>query len=215
VTSGVSGTSVTASTISSSKGVAGLSQQDLTDAATAIGTDEAAILAVGELESVNNGFLASGDPKVLFEAHIFSGLTKGKYDKSNPDVSSATWDKSLYSKGSAEQRGLGEYMRLSTAMSLDADAAIKATSWGRFQILGLNHKAAGYKTPKAFMSAMLTSEVYHLKGFVNFVNRSTIRSQSLQNHNWARFARNYNGPAFKANRYDTRLSNAYKKYSTP
>ncbi len=175
-------------------------------AATAIGTDEAAVLAVGEVESKNEGFLPEGLPKILFEAHLFSKFTDGKFDKEHPDISSSTWDRSLY-KG-----GLDEYPRLFEAMKLDFDAAIRATSWGQFQILGDNYKAAGFNSPTEFMMAQMTSDKLQASTFASFVKRSTIRTESLQNHNWSRFARNYNGPAFKANKYDTKLKAAYEKH---
>jgi len=34
----------------------------------------------------------------------------------------------------------------------------------------------------------------------------------LKNKNWAEFARRYNGPAFKKNRYDEKIAAAYQQY---
>ena len=49
-------------------------------AANALGCEVAAIKAVAEVEAAGVGFHASGEPKILFERHWFSRLTKGRYD---------------------------------------------------------------------------------------------------------------------------------------
>ncbi|MCC6559800.1 MAG: DUF3380 domain-containing protein, partial [Xanthomonadales bacterium] len=36
--------------------------------------------AVAEVESAGSGFLSDGRPKILFEGHVFSRLTKRAYD---------------------------------------------------------------------------------------------------------------------------------------
>lgn len=53
--------------------------------------------------------------------------------------------------------------------ALDKNAALKATSWGKFQILGSNHLSAGYKDVNEFVSSLSVSEKNHLKAFVNFI----------------------------------------------
>lgn len=35
---------------------------------------------------------------------------------------------------------------------------------------------------------------------------------ALQAKDWAEFARRYNGPAYKENRYDEKLAKAYQKF---
>jgi hypothetical protein len=36
----------------------------------------------------------------------------------------------------------------------------------------------------------------------------------LENLDWAKFARGYNGAGYKQNKYDEKLAAAYKKYKT-
>lgn len=50
------------------------------------------------------------------------------------------------------------------------------------------------------------------RSFAKFVRRSTVRTQSLQNQNWRRFANNYNGPNYEENDYHNKLKNAYDKH---
>ena len=64
-----------------------LSEQNFKDAAASLNCEIAVIKAVTEVESRGNGFLPDDQPVILFERHIFSRYTKGKYDKDYPDIS--------------------------------------------------------------------------------------------------------------------------------
>ena len=101
-----------------------LTELDYKDAANLLGVNVAAIKAVAEVEAAGSGFLPDGRPKILFEAHIFSKFTNRVYNASHPDISSTSWNRSLY-KG-----GTKEYERLEKAKKLNLEAAYKATSWG-------------------------------------------------------------------------------------
>lgn len=111
-------------------GGASLTEADVQRAANTLGCEVACVKAVAEIESSSGGFLASGRPKILFEAHIFSGRTQGAHDATHPDISSPHWNRALYKGG--EQ----EYERLEKAMALHRQVALESTSWGRFQIMG-------------------------------------------------------------------------------
>lgn len=169
-------------------------------AANKIGCPVAAIQAVMDVES-RGGFLPDGRPKILFERAYFCRLTKSKYNQSDPDISSPWSDG--YKGGSAE------YDRLSRAINLDRDAAMRSTSWGAFQIMGDNFRKCGFSNVEDFVKAMVAGEPEQLDAFVQFVMRSGF-SDELSHLDWAGFARGYNGPAYKANRYDAKLAVAYQ-----
>lgn len=183
-----------------------LSEQDYKRAADALGCDVAAIRAVDRVESAGSGMLQSGQPKILFEAHIFGRLTGGKYHQSHPNISSPTWNRKLYKGGAAE------HDRLAEAVELDRNAALQSASWGRFQILGSNWRESGFPSLQAFINAMYGSESDQLDAFVEFVKRRGLADE-LQRHDWAGFARGYNGPGYLNNRYDTKLEQAYRIYA--
>jgi hypothetical protein len=159
-----------------------------------------------EVESAGEGFFDDGRPKILFEAHWFGRLTSHAYDKSNPHLSSSTWDRSLYKGGKAE------YERLAAAIALDAEAALKSASWGKFQIMGFNHDACGFARVDHYVSAMHISEGQHLMAFVSYCEAKGL-ARHLVNRQWADFARKYNGPRYKENKYDEKLQRAYQKHS--
>lgn len=183
-----------------------LKASDFKRAAGALSCEEACIKAVAEVESRGSGFLGSSRPKILFEAHIFSKRTHRQHDKTHTDISSKSWNKSLYLGGEKE------YTRLEAAMALDAEAALQSASWGRFQIMGFNHSACGYKTVMGFVRAMYQSEGKQLDAFVKFLQSSKLAT-ALREKRWADFARGYNGPGYAANKYDEKLKDAYEKFS--
>ena len=96
-------------------------------------------------------------------------------------------------------------------MAIDGDAALNSASWGRFQIMGFNHSACGYKTVIGFVRAMYESEGKQLDAFVAFLKSSKLAS-ALREKRWADFARGYNGSGYAANKYDEKLKIAYEKF---
>lgn len=184
-----------------------LTDDDFKEAAKELKCEEACVRAVCEVEAGKEGFLESRKPKILFEAHVFSRLTKGMYDKDHPRVSvrTAAQARPLY------QGGEKEYDRLLEAAKLDQRAALQSASWGRFQIMGFNHQAAGHDSVEAFVAAMYKSEREHLRAFVKFLEAKKL-TEALREKRWEDFARGYNGAGYKANRYDEKLAAAYRKY---
>lgn len=171
-------------------------------AATRLGCEVAAIKAVISVETGGTGFLGDGRPRILFEAHVFSRETGGRFDRTHPTLSTAQWTRSLY-KGGAD-----EYGRLYAAAQLDGEAAIKACSWGLFQIMGFNWRACGEASLHGFQLAMHHNEDAHLALFGNFIQSEGL-APALRSRDWAAFARKYNGPAYAQNHYHTKLEQAY------
>jgi hypothetical protein len=169
-------------------------------AAKKIGCTVAAVRAVIDVES-RGGFLPDGRPKILFERHYFSRLTGAKFDRSNADVSAKKWG--------GYKGGAAEYDRLGRALQLDRTAALRSASWGAFQIMGDNYRACGFGNVEDFVSAMVAGEPEQLDAFVNFVRKSGLDDELIR-LDWAAFARGYNGPAYKANKYDERLAAAFR-----
>ncbi len=189
------------------QGGQGLTEADWQRAASALGVDVAAIKAVAEVEASRSGFLADGRPKILFEAHQFSDRTDGRFDRSHPGISSPRWNRDLYVGGA------GEHTRLQEAMALDRGAALESASWGRFQIMGFNHEAAGFGNVEDFVAAMRQDEGRQLDAFVSFIRSDPSMHRALQDHDWAGFAAAYNGSGYAANQYDTRIADAYQRLS--
>jgi len=195
-----------------------LSERDLIEFATEFQLELPCVKAVNEVESSGKGFLANGKPKILFEGHVFwrelnkKGFNPSQYLNANTaDVLYPSWTKKHYLGGD------GEYNRLQKAMQINPsqafqDAAYCATSWGCFQIMGFNATSIGYNSIDEFVQKMYLNEKEHLIAFGKFLKTNNLIPY-LQNKDWAGFANRYNGSGYKANKYDEKLANAYRKYS--
>ena len=177
-----------------------LDDNSIARAANKLGCEIAAVRAVIDVES-RGGFLPDKRPKILFERHYFSKLTGGRYDASHPAISNPAW-------GGYGQGGAHQYDRLGEALALNRDAALRSASWGAFQIMGDNFSIAGYADAASFVAAMASGEPAQLDAFVAFVKRKKLDDE-LARHDWAGFARAYNGAAYRDNRYDEKLAAAY------
>lgn len=183
-----------------------LTEADVTDAAKALGVNNAKVWTVYDVEAAASPFI-DGRPAILFEPHIFSRLTGHKYDISNPKISSTSWNRKLY-PGSQT----GRWTQLMDATALDVDAGLSSASYGGFQILGMNYKVAGYYSPFEFVYSQSRDVRSQLLAFVNFVVSNGL-APALRKGDWAAFAKGYNGTAYKANKYDEKLAAAYAKRS--
>ena len=191
-----------------------LTEEAIREAANNLGVDVACVKAVAEVESLGNGFNSTGMVKILFERHKFYKFIAQKYGvpKANqlaamhPDICSPK-------AGGYTSSTATEHKRLDKAIAIDRECAMKSASWGRFQVMGFNHAAAGFSNVEDFCVAMWKSEDEHLRAFVNFIKANPNMHQHLRNRNWAGFANAYNGPAYAQNKYDTKLAAAYRKYS--
>ncbi|MDZ4373813.1 MAG: N-acetylmuramidase family protein [Phenylobacterium sp.] len=184
----------------------GLRDVDYTDAASALGCDVAAIRAVYEVESRGEGFGADGRPIILFEPHVFSRLTKNRFDATHGGVSYRTPGAQPYKKTQAER-----WDQLLYAAKLDRDAAYQSASWGAPQIMGFNFGLCAFSTVHDFVAAMSRSDRDQLLAFVQFVVSSGLADE-LRELRWAAFAERYNGPAYARNGYHTKLASAYARW---
>lgn len=182
-----------------------LTEEDFKQAARDLGCEIAAIKAVAQVETKAAGFQPGGEPTILFERHVFSRLTKRKFDKHAPDISNPV--SGGYGKTSAQ------HARMSKAAALDRNAALQSASWGVFQIMGENYKQCGFKTLQEFINAMYRSERDHLAAFVNFIKADLRLVMAIRAKNFTRFAQIYNGPGYAKNDYDTKMYTAYRSFN--
>lgn len=182
-----------------------LVRQDFLDDAGRIGCEVEAVMAVAAVESSGSGFNPDSSVVSLFEGHWFSKLTKGIYDKTHPTISYPKWTREFYGK-----TWQAEQARLQLAISLNRPAALMSASYGVFQIMGLNHAYCGFPGPESFYTAMCKDENEQLAAFTSFVISKGLGDE-LREKNFSAFAKQYNGPEYKANKYDTKLAAAYAK----
>lgn len=170
-----------------------------------IGVGEDEIHAVLDTETSGSGFDSQHRPKMLFEPHVFYRNLTGsiRTEAVNAGLAYAKWGMKPYPADS--------YPRLLRACQINEVAALKSASWGLGQILGENYIAAGFDDVRHMVTAFCDSEAAQLQGMVAFIKHNHLDDE-LRSHNWAAFARGYNGAGYAKNNYHTKLASAFAKW---
>lgn len=183
-----------------------LTEEDFCESAARLQCPVENIKAVTKVEAAGAGFF-NGRPKILTEPHIFSRLTKGRFDDSHPHLSYPRWGTRPYPRTQEER-----YDLLLKMVRLDIDAGFSAASYGKFQIMGMNHRMCGFPTSWQFAFAQAVDEETQLMAFEAFIISAGLLVP-LQLGQWAKFAKGYNGPAYVKNRYDVKLAQAAREFA--
>lgn len=191
-----------------------LTDDDVQAGASALGVDTATIRAVTDVESNGSGFLPDGRVVVQYEPHVMYKRVRQKFGearaaaelKAHPDLLALR--AGSYQGKDKEDRDMDRAAQL-----IDRDCALEAASWGMFQIMGYHWSTCGYPSLQAFLNDLYRSEGGQLRVFVRFVQADKRLLAALRKRDWAVFARLYNGPAYTANHYDTKLASAYARHS--
>ena len=182
-----------------------LDDVDLPRLGDRLGVGEDEVHAVLDVEARSKGFDSQGRPSMLFEPHIFYR-----------ELSGAERDKAvslgLARKGWKRDYPSDSYPRLLKAMQINKEAALRSASWGLGQIMGFNHQLAGYDSANEMVADFLDDEENHLAAMVQFILSAGLDDE-LRDHNWAGFAKGYNGSQYAKNKYDVKLRNAYNKWA--
>lgn len=192
-----------------------LTDRDYQEVAEMLEIDEAAIHAVVEIEAgvAHEGFWDDEHPVINFDLVQFKriaqkhGVNLARAQREHPEVFAKPNARKYGSQQAAQQA------RLDQAMLIDAVAAIEGTFWGMFQIGGFNWKKCGTESPEDFVARMSQSERQQLEMFAEFL-LSTGLDEPLRQHDWARFARGYNGPSYASRGYHTKLRSAHARFNS-
>lgn len=186
-----------------------LTDDDIRHVAVSMNVEPAALAAVTTVESGGHGFFDDGRCKILFEGHVFyqrikaAGLDPVAIGAKHPDICYPKWTKSHYLKGAEE------YTRLAKALEIHEESALESASWGLFQLMGFNYDDAGFGSVYAMVAAHTYIESLHLGTIAVWLKKRGLDDE-LRRHDWAGFAKGYNGDGYQENSYDTKLAVAYK-----
>lgn len=178
---------------------------DLPRIGAQIGVGEDEIHVVLEVEASGSGFDSHGRLKMLFEPHIFYRNLPARLQSGaeHEGLAYRSWRPGAYPADS--------YPRLQMALTIDETAALKSASWGLGQILGENFWAAGYASVQEMIVSFCADEANQLQAMVNFIRYNKLDG-ALRRHDWAGFARGYNGPNYARNGYDHKLAAAFARW---
>lgn len=165
------------------------------------------------VEAKGDGFLADGRVVILFERHKFYQYLVSARGKAFAD---ATVKKHPSICNPARGGYLGnekEYPRIERAAAIDRNCALMSASYGLFQIMGFNHKAAGYNDVTNYVKAMEANEHNHLDAVVSFIKKNKKLHDAILAKDFKNIAYYYNGPAYAEHGYDKRLRDAARQFS--
>lgn len=182
-----------------------LSQAGLDAACRLLDVTPVEIWAVLSVETVGCGFLPDGRPQILFERHVFSDRTGGRFDRDDPTISSNR-------PGGYGSPGGYQYDRLLRAMRLDRTAALESASWGIGQVMGYHAAMVALGTVETLVAQAMHSEDDQLMHMARFIKAGRL-DDALRRHDWAAFARGYNGPGYAKHNYDGRLRQQHARWS--
>lgn len=172
-----------------------------------LGVGEDEIRAVVEVETSGGGMDSAGRLKMLFEPHIAYRLTR----RATQSVLVANG--LAYPKQGTLPYPKDSYPRLTKAIGIMGDEmALRCASWGIGQIMGGNFVAAGYDSAVDMVLDFQKDEDNQLEAMIRFILANHLDDE-LRAHNWAAFARGYNGPNYAKGGYHTKLAAAYAKWA--
>jgi hypothetical protein len=181
-----------------------LTEPGFGDVSQALGGNACSLWALITVETSGFGFLLDRRPKILFEQHWFHRLTNGRFDATDPDISSPQ---------PGYPRGVDQYQRLGKAFALDKMAALGSTSWGLGQIMGFHASRLDYRDAADMVGRFCDGEDAQLDGILRFIAHDTRLESAFRAREWASVALRYNGPDYSKNEYDSKLSYHFDKYT--
>ncbi len=169
-----------------------------------------ALITVAEVESGGKAYtMVDGKklPLILYEYHVFYRTlpVAKRAEAVRRNLARRSWGSLPYKKSQSAR-----YAQLEKAKEIDKQAAYAACSWGIGQVLGENADWLGYRNPQALAEEAMKSVAGQVRVMVRFIEKRGIMDE-LQRHDWAGFARRYNGPGQVA-KYSAMMARAYAKH---
>ncbi len=175
--------------------------------------DPAFLLAVIEKESAGkftwnvNGVEL---PAIRIEGHYFHRLLKNKPGKLAAAIAQGLANPTAGAvKNPANYAA--RYDMLDRMDRIDEEAAYKSISIGAGQIMGEHSQLLGYNSPVDMWRDARTP-YGQIKQIIRFIEKNPSILSAVRAKDFKKFARLYNGPNYKKNRYDTLLAVHYNHW---
>jgi len=185
---------------------------EIAGAATDLGIEPAALLAVAEVESGGQAFaLVDGrrEPLIRFEGHYFDRRLGGENRALARELGLAAPVAGAVANPATQAE---RWTMLRRAAAIDAKAAYESVSWGLGQVMGAHWAWLGYAGVEAMVEEARKSVAGQTRLMALYIDRAGLAG-ALRSHDWAGFARGYNGPGYKAYAYDEKIAAAYDRYA--
>ena len=190
-----------------------LKDSDYIAAAKRLKVSELAIRVFGATEGRGVGFLENGKAKILFERHRMYFYLVQLKGKAFANAQMKQYPNLVNTATGGYKGDEAEYVRLSLAKNICAEAALMSCSWGQFQIMGENWKELGYASVFEFVEQMQLNESLQLEAFIRFIEwkTGTVNGKkvalidALRAENWEAIFTLYNGSNYKKLGYQAKF----------
>lgn len=180
-------------------------------AARELSLDPAGLLAIAEIESGGRAFArvdGRDEPLIRFEGHYFDRrLSAEKQARARALGLSAPTAGAVVNPRTQEAR----WRMLARAEKIDRKAAYESVSWGIGQVMGAHWVWLGYADVEALAAQARSGIAGQVRLMARYIDKAGL-APALRAHDWAAFARGYNGPGYRASGYHTKLAVAYERY---
>ncbi|MBB2973933.1 N-acetylmuramidase domain-containing protein [Mesorhizobium sp. RMAD-H1] len=180
-------------------------------AANALGCEPETLMAVTEIESGGKVFADVGGhklPVIRWEGHYFYDLVHARRRDEAVAAGLASPKAGAVKNPASQAR---RYALLDRAAKLDWQAAHCSCSWGVGQVMGAHWKKLGYASIVQLVNRCKSGFSGQLELMCRYIDKFGLADE-LRRHDWAGFARGYNGPAYAKYGYHTKLKAAYQRY---
>ena len=153
-------------------------------------------------------FQDRGRPLIRIEGHYFYRLTSGsqRIAAVNAKLASPTAG-AIKNPTSQDDR----YAMLERMKRINMDAAISSCSWGLGQVMGAHWQALGFASATELERTAHAGIGGQIELMMRFCRVNKLIDE-LQRGDFAGFARIYNGPAYKTNKYDEKMAQYAKEF---
>lgn len=186
--------------------------KQIEDAARRLDVETAALAAVAHIESGGRTHVmidGRAEPLIRFEGHYFDRrLSAAKRDRAREELLASPRAGAISNPASQAAR----WRMLSRAAAIDRAAAYESVSWGIGQVMGAHWAWLGYASVDALVAEARAGVSGQVRLMARYIDKAQL-ARDLRVHDWAAFAKGYNGPNYRANSYDTKLARAYVRYA--
>lgn len=187
-------------------------RSEIETVATRSGLEPAALLAIAEVEAAGKAFAnvdGRREPLIRFEGHYFDRRLPA--DKRAAARAAGLADpKAGAVKNPASQAA--RWALLAKAAAIDHKAAHEAVSWGLGQVMGAHWEWLDYASIDALVAEARAGAGGQVALMARYIEKAGLAG-AVRRHDWAAFARGYNGPDYRRHGYDRKIAAAYAKYA--
>lgn len=175
------------------------------------GIAPAALAGIAEVESGGQVYAAvdgRAEPMIRWEGHYFDQRLAGAARAKARAAGLA----SPNAGGVANpKRQPARWALLARAIEIDAIAAYESCSWGLGQVMGAHWRDLGFGSVTELVNLCRRDAGGQVELMARFIARNGL-TDAIRRRDWAAFAKAYNGPAYRTNRYDTKIAAAVARW---